>query len=174
MEYFNPGAPFHYTSAWNPTRVHPVSGLVRPHRGEDWAAPAGTPIPAAGAGKVVYKGVMNGYGNVVVLEHANGAEIVHTLYAHMRSASPLAMGAAVAKGGTVGPCGNTGIGTGAHLHFEVLRNGTKGHPNLAQGHATVNPRGFDISNLTHPDNATAAAPAATPATTPAAAASTQK
>lgn len=166
MELYNPGAPFHYTSAWNPTRVHPVTGLVKPHRGEDWGAPSGTPIPAAGAGKVVYKGSMNGYGNLVVLEHANGSEIVHTLYAHMRTPSPLAMGSSVAKGGTVGPCGNTGIGTGAHLHFEVLRNGTKGHPNLVQGHATVNPREFDISNLTHPDSATPASPAPAPAPAP--------
>lgn len=159
MELYNPGAPFHYTSPWNPTRVHPVTGVIKPHRGEDWGAPSGTPIPAAGAGKVVYKGVMNGYGNVVVLEHANGSEIVHTLYAHMHTATPLAVGSSVAEGGAVGPCGNTGIGTGSHLHFEVLRNGTKGHPNLVAGHATVNPREFDISNLTHPDNATPVSPA---------------
>lgn len=159
MELYNPGAAFHYTSEWNPTRTHPVTGQVRPHRGEDWGAPAGTSIPAAGAGKVVYKGTMNGYGNLVVLEHANGTEIVHTLYAHMSAPSPLALGASVAKGATVGPCGNTGIGTGAHLHFEVLRNGTKGQPNLARGHATVNPRGFDISNLTNPDGVSPTAPA---------------
>ena len=155
MKLYNPGSPFHYTSSWNPTRTHPVTGVVRAHRGEDWSAPSGTSIPAAGAGKVVYKGDMSGYGNVVVLEHANGTEIVHTLYAHMSTPSPLAMGAAVAKGATVGLCGNTGIGTGAHLHFEVLRNGTQGEPNLAKGHATVNPREFDISNLEHPDGAQA-------------------
>ncbi|MBP0948681.1 peptidoglycan DD-metalloendopeptidase family protein [Pseudomonas alliivorans] len=159
MELYNPGAAFHYTSEWNPTRTHPVTGQVRPHRGEDWGAPAGTSIPAAGAGKVVYKGTMNGYGNLVVLEHANGTEIVHTLYAHMSAPSPLALGASVAKGATVGPCGNTGIGTGAHLHFEVLRNGTKGQPNLARGHVTVDPRGFDISNLTNPDGVSPTAPA---------------
>ncbi|WP_424822616.1 M23 family metallopeptidase, partial [Pseudomonas viridiflava] len=110
MELYNPGAAFHYTSEWNTNRTHPVTGQVRPHRGEDWGAPAGTSIPAAGAGKVVYKGTMNGYGNLVVLEHANGTEIVHTLYAHMSAPSPLALGASVAKGATVGPCGNTGIG----------------------------------------------------------------
>ena len=159
MELYNPGSPFHYTSSWNPTRTHPVTGVVRPHRGEDWGAPSGTSIPSAGAGKVVYKGNMSGYGNLVVLEHANGAEIVHTLYAHMSAQSPLAIGASVAKGATVGPCGNTGIGTGAHLHFEVLRNGTRGQPNLVKGHATVNPREFDISNLTHPDGAQPAAAA---------------
>ncbi|WP_339456192.1 M23 family metallopeptidase [Pseudomonas sp. EA_65y_Pfl1_P120] len=159
MELYNPGSPFRYTSAWNLTRTHPVTGVVRPHRGGDWGAPSGTPIPAAGAGKVVYKANMTGYGNVVVLEHANGVEIVHTLYAHMSAQSPLVIGASVAKGATVGPCGNTGIGTGPHLHFEVLRNGTRGQPNLAKGHATVNPRGFDISHLVHPDGAqTAAAP----------------
>ncbi|MPR04667.1 M23 family metallopeptidase [Pseudomonas sp. MAFF 212408] len=159
MELYNPGSPFHYTSRWDLARTHPVTGVVRPHRGEDWGAPSGTAIPAAGAGKVVYKGNMSGYGNVVVLEHANGEETVHTLYAHMSSASPLALGTHVTKGATVGPCGNTGIGTGAHLHFEVLRNGTKGQPNLARGHATVNPREFDISNLTDPDAPTSASSA---------------
>lgn len=92
MELYNPGSSFRYTSSWNPTRTHPATGVIRPHRGEDWGAPSGTPIPAAGAGKVVFKGNMSGYGNVVVLEHANGAEIVHTLYAHMSAESPLAMG----------------------------------------------------------------------------------
>lgn len=151
MELYNPGPLFRFTSHWNLKRIHPVSRESRPHRGEDWAAPAGTPIPAAGNGKVVYNGNMSGYGNVIVLEHANGAEIVHTLYAHMSVASPLALGSSVSKGESVGSCGNTGIGTGAHLHFEVLRNGTKGLPNLARGHATVDPREFDISNLADPD-----------------------
>jgi len=158
MELYNPGAPFRYTSEWNPTRTHPVTGVIRPHRGEDWGAPSGTPIPAAGAGKVVYKGSMSGYGNMVVLEHAIGAEIVHTLYAHMRAPSPLAIGSSVAKDAAIGECGNTGVGTGAHLHFEVLRNGTKGQPNLARGHATVNPREFDISRLTDPDSVGAVSP----------------
>lgn len=151
MELYDPGSSFHYTSSWNPARVHPVTGVVSPHRGEDWGAPSGTPIPAAGPGKVVYKGSMAGYGNLVVLEHAIGEETIHTLYAHMRSASPLALGENVAKGVIVGLCGNTGIGTGAHLHFEILRNGTKNQPNLARGHTTVNPREFDISCLTLPD-----------------------
>lgn len=168
MELYNPGSPFRYTSEWNPNRTHPVTGVVRPHRGEDWAAPSGTPIPVAGDGKVVYKGNMAGYGNLIVIEHANGAEIVHTLYAHMSVASPLAIGSSVAKGSSVGSCGNTGIGTGAHLHFEVLRNGKKGQPNLARGHGTVNPREFDIGNLTHPEavevTSAAPAPAALPAT----------
>lgn len=172
MELYNPGAPFVYTSAWNPTRVHPVTGQVRPHRGEDWGAPSGTPIPAAGDGKVVFKDSMSGYGYVVVLEHANGTEIVHTLYAHMSTASPLALGSAVVKGASVGPCGSTGIGTGAHLHFEVLRNGTRGHPNLVQGHATVNPRGFDISGLTHPDGETSTDSSAAPVEQPTAAGAT--
>ncbi len=151
METYNPGPLFKYTSAWDPSRAHPVTGAIRPHRGEDWGAPSGTLIPAAGDGKVVYKGEMNGYGNVVVLEHANNKEIVHTLYAHMEAESPLSLGNSIAKGNSVGKCGNTGIGTGSHLHFEVLRNGTAGKPNLAKGHATVDPRKFDISNLTNPD-----------------------
>lgn len=98
MELYNPGAPLRQASDWNPLRPDPVTRGIRPPRGEDWGAPTGSPIPAAGAGKAVYKGNMSGYGHVVVLEHANGTEIVHTLYAHMNTASFLALGSSVAKG----------------------------------------------------------------------------
>lgn len=67
MELYNPGSPFRYTSEWNPNCTHPVTGVVRPHRGVDWAAPSGTPIPVAVDGKVVYKGNMAGYGKLVVI-----------------------------------------------------------------------------------------------------------
>ena len=55
MATYNPGSGFTLTSPWNPTRTHPVTGIVQPHRGQDWAAPAGTGIPAAADGVVVYK-----------------------------------------------------------------------------------------------------------------------
>lgn len=141
---YNPGSAFTLTSTWNPNRRHPVTHEVRAHRGDDWAAPTGTPIPAAASGVVVFKGVMNGYGNVVILEHIIDGDVVHTWYAHMNAPSPLAMDEEVAAGDTVGAVGNTGIGTGPHLHFEVAVGGERGNPNRAEGHPTVDPSTFEF------------------------------
>jgi hypothetical protein len=65
----------------------------------------------------------------------------------MNKASPLTVGSIINTGDFVGPVGDTGIGSGSHLHFEVLLNGKKGSPNLVKGHETVNPREFDISRI---------------------------
>jgi murein DD-endopeptidase MepM/ murein hydrolase activator NlpD len=85
MNTYNPGSSFRFSSSWAKSRWHPVHKKYLPHRGEDWSATEGTAIPAAGDGIVVYKGVLTGYGNVVVLEHtaSDDGEIIHTLYAHM-------------------------------------------------------------------------------------------
>ena len=71
---------FRVSSSFNPNRRHPVLKTVRPHRGTDYAAPSGTPIKAAGDGKVIFRGVKSGYGNVVILQHGGN---ITTLYAHM-------------------------------------------------------------------------------------------
>lgn len=144
MPTYNPGSGFRKTSAWNPARKHPVHGTVQPHRGQDWAAPSGTPIPAAASGIVVFNGSMAGYGNTIVLEHQIRGDTVHTLYAHMDRPSPLAVRSPVGAREPVGTVGNTGVGTGPHLHFEVMTGGTPGQPNLAKGHATVDPETFDF------------------------------
>lgn len=142
---YNPGAPFRKSSPWNPARKHPKTGVVRPHRGEDWAAPEGTAIPAAADGSVVHRGWIGGYGNVVVLEHTIRGQTVHTLYAHMNVPSPLAVGTKVTARQKVGTVGMTGgVSTGNHLHFEVMPGGTPGAPNLRAGHSTVDPRTFDF------------------------------
>ena len=97
------------------------------HRGIDFGAPEGTPIKAAGSGTVVERGTGvvggTGFGNFVTIEHSGGKR---TLYAHMQSASPYNIGDGVAKGATVGPIGNTGSSTGAHLHLEVHVRQTDG------------------------------------------------
>lgn len=148
MQTYQPGSAFRLTSRWNPSRVHPVTQEVRPHRGEDWAAPSGTAIPSAGHGEVVTKGTLSGYGHTVVVEHKTLAgEIIHTLYAHMNGPSPLNVGDIVDGGETVGFVGNSGTSSGPHLHFEILPNGKKGAPNLVKGHDTVDPREFDLSQL---------------------------
>ncbi len=102
----------------------PVAGGVitqglHGYNGVDIGAPNGTPIYAAAAGTVVVAlfngGYNGGYGNYVVVQHANGTQ---TLYAHM-SVVTTSMGATVSKGAQIGRVGSTGKSTGNHLHFEV-------------------------------------------------------
>jgi murein DD-endopeptidase MepM/ murein hydrolase activator NlpD len=113
--------------------IWPVRGKVtseygprwgRMHEGIDIAAPAGTPIRAAQAGTVVFAGRMNGYGNVVIVDHGGGFA---TLYAH-QSRLAVADGADVGRGDVVGYVGSTGHSTGPHLHFETRVNGTPRDP----------------------------------------------
>ncbi len=103
--------------------IRPVAGGVRTqgihgHNGIDIAAPLGTPIRAAAAGRVVISksgGWNGGYGTYVVIQHSNGTQ---TLYGHMNSVS-VSVGETVDKGETIGGMGTTGQSTGVHLHFEV-------------------------------------------------------
>ena len=106
------------TSTFGP-RKHPVLGVVRVHKGVDWAAPSGTPIFAAFDGTIAFAGDGKGYGNVVRISHAGGRE---TRYAHMsRFAENLKVGIAVKAGEVVGYVGTTGLSTGPHLHFELYQ-----------------------------------------------------
>jgi murein DD-endopeptidase MepM/ murein hydrolase activator NlpD len=117
---------FRVSSSFNPNRLHPVLKTRRPHRGVDYAAPNGTPIKAAGDGKVIFRGVKSGYGNVVILQHGGN---ITTLYAHMsRFASSARTGSRVRQGQTIGYVGATGMVTGAHLHYEYRLNGVHRNP----------------------------------------------
>ena len=117
---------FRVSSSFNPNRLHPVLKTRRPHRGVDYAAPSGTPIKAAGDGKVIFRGVKSGYGNVVILQHGGN---ITTLYAHMsRFASSARTGSRVRQGQTIGYVGATGMVTGAHLHYEYRLNGVHRNP----------------------------------------------
>lgn len=97
----------------------------RPHKGNDYAAPTGTPTYAAAAGTVVIAGWSNSAGNWVVINHGNG---LVTKYMH-HSAICVAAGQKVAKGQQIGYVGSTGYSSGAHLHFQVELNGTAVNPN---------------------------------------------
>ncbi|MGH8496709.1 MAG: peptidoglycan DD-metalloendopeptidase family protein [Gammaproteobacteria bacterium] len=114
------------SSNFNLKRLHPIFKTVRPHRGVDYAAPAGTPIRAAGDGKVILRGVNGGYGNAVILQHGGN---ITTLYGHMsRFASGVTVGTRVRQGQTIGFVGQTGYATGPHLHYEYRLNGVHRNP----------------------------------------------
>ena len=117
-------APVDFTrvsSVFNPARRHPILNLIRGHMGTDYAAPTGTPVHAAGDGKVSFQGSRGGYGNALVLAHSNN---VSTLYGHLsRFAANLRLGSHVTQGEVIGYVGMTGLATGPHLHYEYLSNG---------------------------------------------------
>ncbi len=122
-------APLEFTrvsSRFNPNRKHPVLNRIRAHRGVDYAAPTGTPVRAAGDGRVQFRGIKGGYGNVVELSHANG---VVTVYGHMsRFAKRLRSGQRVTQGEVIGYVGQSGLATGPHLHYEYRQNGAYKDP----------------------------------------------
>lgn len=110
-------------------REHPILGFSALHAGVDFAAPTGTPILAAGAGKVVMAGSNGGYGTYVKLQHTSD---VGTAYAHMSRLGPgIKPGVAVRQGQVIGFVGSTGLSTGPHLHYEFHRGGKQVNP-LAQ------------------------------------------
>ncbi len=116
-------------------RRHPILRYRKMHTGVDWAAPRGTPIYAAGDGRVVQAGWKAGYGRWTLIEHANG---YRSGYAHQsRIASGVKKGARVQQGQVIGYVGTTGLSTGPHLHYEVHVNGRPVNPlkiRLPRGH----------------------------------------
>jgi murein DD-endopeptidase MepM/ murein hydrolase activator NlpD len=114
------------TSGFSLARFHPFMQTWRAHRGVDFAAPSGTPVRAAGDGKVASVGRQNGYGNVVTLQHAGAFS---TVYAHLsRFAAGIKPGAHVAQGELIGYVGQTGWATGPHLHYEFRINNEQRDP----------------------------------------------
>jgi murein DD-endopeptidase MepM/ murein hydrolase activator NlpD len=111
-------------------RRHPILGYSRMHQGVDFAAPTGTPVYAAGDGRIASAGTRGGYGTTIVINHTGGTS---TLYAHLSAIQRgLRPGAAVRQGQVIGRVGSTGMSTGPHLHFEVRRNDRAVNPAVAQ------------------------------------------
>ena len=107
-------------------RKHPILNRIRAHKGIDYAAPSGTPIKAAGDGKVIFAGIKGGYGNVLIIKHGQSYT---TLYAHMRNfAKDMRVGRRVKQGQTIGYVGMSGLATGPHLHYEFRINGVHRNP----------------------------------------------
>jgi murein DD-endopeptidase MepM/ murein hydrolase activator NlpD len=121
-------APVNFTrvsSTFSLNRRHPVLNTIRAHRGVDYAAPTGTPVIAAGDGKISFRGVQNGYGNTVILQHGGN---ITTLYAHLSRFAAPRVGSRVRQGQTIGYVGQSGLATGPHLHYEYRLNGSHRNP----------------------------------------------
>lgn len=109
------------TSRFDRQRLHPILRKVRPHLGIDYAAPTGTPIFAAGDGRVVVARKGRRAGRHVKIQHDHS---LRTEYMHLsRIARGVRRGKRVAKGDVIGYVGSTGLSTGPHLHFGLLRGG---------------------------------------------------
>lgn len=114
------------SSRFTTSRYHPVLHKFRSHKGVDYAAKRGTPIYAAGDGKVIFKGKKGGYGNVMILQH--GTKYT-TLYAHLKTYNKkLRKGSKVKQGQTIAYVGSSGLATGPHLHYEFRVNGVHRNP----------------------------------------------
>ena len=112
------------SSRFSPARLHPILRTVRPHLGVDYAAPIGTPVQAVGAGLVTSAGYSGNNGRMVRIRHTGGFE---TMYLHL-SRIAVRSGARVSQGQVIGYVGSTGLSTGPHLDFRVLRHGKAINP----------------------------------------------
>lgn len=120
-------APLDFTrisSNFNMRRLHPIYKTTRPHRGTDYAASRGTPVYAAGDGRVIKAGYSRANGNYVFIQH--GEQYV-TRYLHLHKRN-VKQGQRVAQSQVIGTVGSTGAATGPHLHYEFLMNGVHRNP----------------------------------------------
>ncbi len=114
------------TSKFSWHRKHPILGVDRPHLGIDLAAPVGTPIMAAGDGKVVFAGSRGDFGLQVIISHANGYK---TYYGHLsRFSKGLKKGSRVKQKEIIGHVGSSGLSTGPHLDYRLSHNGVYQNP----------------------------------------------
>jgi murein DD-endopeptidase MepM/ murein hydrolase activator NlpD len=124
-------------------RMHPILGYSRMHRGIDFRASYGTPILAVSDGRVAFAGWHGGHGRAVAINHGGG---LGTMYAHM-SRIAVAPGTAVRRGQVIGYVGSTGLSTGPHLHFEVLRNGAAVDPRAVRFTQRPQLEGAELANF---------------------------
>lgn len=129
LEYCSPVAGM--TSSGFGYRVHPIHGDVRFHYGTDFAANSGTDILAFADGTVTAAGYDSGYGNYIKIDHGDGFT---TLYAHC-SGLLVSAGEWVNRGDRIGYVGASGLATGPHLHFELMKNGEYMNPEYYLGSA---------------------------------------
>lgn len=110
------------TSRFADARYHPILERWRPHRGVDYAASQDTPVRATASGTITHLGPLGGLGNTAVIRHPDG---LVTRYGHLRSFTPgLKAGQRICQGEQLGLVGSTGLATGPHVHYEMIRQGT--------------------------------------------------
>jgi murein DD-endopeptidase MepM/ murein hydrolase activator NlpD len=107
------------TSHFSMSRFHPILKTYRPHLGVDYGAPIGTPVQTIGNGRVIFAAMSGGSGNLVKIQHSNNYE---TQYMHL-SRILVHVGEHVDAGERIGLVGKTGLATGPHLDFRILKNG---------------------------------------------------
>jgi murein DD-endopeptidase MepM/ murein hydrolase activator NlpD len=112
------------SSVFTYARLHPILKLMRPHLGVDYAAPTGTPVRASADGVVIGAGREGGYGNVVRMRHPNSYE---TLYGHL-SRINVRVGQRLTQGTVLGLVGATGLATGPHLDYRMIKSGVFVNP----------------------------------------------
>lgn len=127
----------HLTSPFG-LRRHPIYKRKKMHTGLDFSAPRGTPIYAPGNGKVISTKYSSGYGREVLINHGYGYV---TRYAHMHEIK-VKIGQTVKRGQVIGSVGNTGLSTGAHLHYEIIKDGKKINP-IAYFFPDITPEDFN-------------------------------
>lgn len=116
----------HVSSSFNLRRLHPIHKRVMPHRGIDYAANRGTPVVAAGDGKVTIARQNNASGRYVVIQHG---QQYTTKYLHLSAfAKGVRSGKTVKQGQTIGYVGASGWATAPHLHYEFLVDGVHRNP----------------------------------------------
>ncbi len=116
---------FNYVSSnFNPKRFHPIQKRVKPHRGVDYRAPIGTPVRAAGDGRVINSAYNKYNGNYVFIKHGNN---ITTKYLHF-SKRAVNSGERVKQGQIIGYVGSTGMSQAPHLHYEFVVNGVHRNP----------------------------------------------
>jgi murein DD-endopeptidase MepM/ murein hydrolase activator NlpD len=109
------------SSRFSRRRYHPILKIYRPHLGVDYAAPIGTPVRTIGDGKITFAGWKGGYGRFIKVRH-NG--IYTSTYGHLhRFAKGIRGGKYVRQGQVIGYVGATGLATGPHLDFRLLKSG---------------------------------------------------
>ena len=109
------------SSFFTEKRFHPILKITKPHHGIDYAAPSGTPVSSIGDGIALKAQYSGGFGNLVIIKHANGYE---TYYGHLsKYAKGIKAGSKVKQGQVIGYVGMTGLATGPHLDFRIKLNG---------------------------------------------------
>ena len=126
-------------------RKHPILGYSKMHRGVDFAAKRGTPIMAAGDGRITFAGRNGAFGRFVEIKHLNNFK---TSYAHLfKYASGVKKGKVVKQGDIIGYVGTSGRSTGPHLHYEVKHKNRTINPMKLRLQSTINVEDQDMANF---------------------------